>query len=362
MHKILIIEDEKLIRESIVELLSEEGFECHQAENGKAGISAVKKYLPDLILCDIKMPGMNGYQVLQEVRKDNLTSSIPLIFLSALSDSKDVRAGMNLGADDYIGKPFLPDELIASIRSRLSRNNVSQKKIDQIRKSIAKALPHELRTPLISVIGYSQILMEKFEESDDKETYDFAHAIYQSGLRLNHLIRNFITFTKIEIISKDPSESKIISPFVPLSISLLKSIAEKTAEHYERKDDLIIEIEKSNIAIAPNDLSMIIEELIDNAFKFSAAGTVVSIKGYNEENKYYLVFEDMGRGFTPEQITQVGAYFQFERDTYEQQGAGLGLTIAKRLTEMYDGQFLINSIYGERTEVIIILPASEIST
>lgn len=357
MQKILIVEDEKLIRESIVELLTEEGFECYQAENGRAGISAAKKYLPDLILCDIKMPGLNGYNVLQEIRKDNITASIALIFLSALADSKDVRAGMNLGADDYIAKPFLPDELIASIKSRLNRNEVSQQKIEQIRSSITKALPHELRTPLVSIIGYSQIMMDRFAGDDEHENFEFAKSIYQSGLRLNHLIRNFITYTKLEILSKD--SGKLNSPFVPLSLSLIKSIVEKIAEQYNRASDISMNMEKSNVAISPNDLSLIIEEITDNAFKFSLAGSPVVVKGYNDDNKYYLIISDKGRGFTAEQISQMGAYIQFERDNYEQQGAGLGLIISKKLTEMYGGQFLINSIYGERTEIIIVLPSAQ---
>lgn len=362
MQKILIVEDEKLIRESIFELLTDEGFECSQAENGRIGISAAKKYLPDLILCDIKMPGLNGYQVLQELRKDNLTSTIPLIFLSALADSKDVRTGMNLGADDYIAKPFLPDELIASIKTRLSRNDDNQKKIEQLRTSIAKALPHELRTPLVSIIGYSQMMMDKFNNTTDIENFEFAKSIYQSGLRLNHLIRNFITFTKLEMLSKDSATLKLNSSLIPLSTSLIKSIAEKTAERYERKNDLSIEIEKSNLAISPNDLSLIIEELIDNAFKFSTSGSIVSVRGYNQNDIFYLIVSDNGRGLTAEQISQVGAYTQFERDKYEQQGAGLGLIISKKISEMYGGQLLIKSIYGEGTEVIIALPSSEISS
>jgi len=357
MQKILVIEDEHLIRESIVELLNLEKFECYQAANGREGIVAAKKYLPDLILCDIKMPGLNGYNVLQEIRKDNLTSSIPLIFLSALADSKDVRAGMNLGADDYIAKPFMPEELIASIKSRLNRNEHTQKKIDLIRSSIANALPHELRTPLVSIIGYSQIMMDRFHEVKDNENFELSKSIYQSGLRLNHLIRNFITYTKLELIAKD--SNKLTSPFIPISPSLIKSIAQKTAERYERIKDLQTDIGSGNLAISPNDLSLIIEEVVDNAFKFSTDGSQVKIKGYNENDKYYLAISDRGRGFTAEQISNMGAYIQFERDDFEQQGAGLGLIISKKLTELYGGQFLINSIFRERTEIIIVIPSSQ---
>jgi two-component system, NtrC family, response regulator AtoC len=119
--RILVIEDDPIIRGNAVELLSEEGFEVLAAETGTLGIALVKARAPELVLCDIMLPGANGYEVLRAVRDCDETASVPFIFLTAKADRADIRAGMNLGADDYITKPFTLVELLEAVRTRLRR-------------------------------------------------------------------------------------------------------------------------------------------------------------------------------------------------------------------------------------------------
>ena len=140
MKNILVIEDERLIRESIVEFLESEGFSCNQASNGREGILAAKKTHPDLIICDIKMPEMNGHQVLMSLRDDPTISSIPFIFLSAMVDKKDFRTGMSLGADDYLTKPFTNEDLLAAIKTRVEKNEEVQDKLSKLTKNIAQSI------------------------------------------------------------------------------------------------------------------------------------------------------------------------------------------------------------------------------
>ncbi|MHB8931162.1 MAG: LytR/AlgR family response regulator transcription factor [Melioribacteraceae bacterium] len=121
MKKILVIEDEKDIREVINALLTEEGYAVYSAKNGKDGIELAKNEIPNLIICDIMMPGMDGYTVLKELSKNSSTKSIPFIFLTAKVERNDLRFGMELGADDYLFKPFKSEELLKSISSRLSK-------------------------------------------------------------------------------------------------------------------------------------------------------------------------------------------------------------------------------------------------
>lgn len=359
MKKILVIEDENLIRESIVEILEEEGYDCLQAENGHAGIISAKKNLPDLILCDIKMPEITGHQVLLTLREDPATSTIPFVFLSAMVDKKDFRTGMELGADDYITKPFTKEELINAIKTRLSKNEEVQTKLNELKKNIAQSLPHELRTPLISILGYAQLLMDRHKEIYDDQVYEFAQTIHESGLRLHRLIQNFIIYTKLEMlgtsyIAAEETETKksvVTKPFI-------ESIIKKVARRYQRAKDLEYEIEETTVMMPIDDLSIIIEEIIDNAFKFSNSDSKIDFKIYREKDNFVLIVSDFGRGMKPEQISQVGAYIQFERKKYEQQGSGLGLTISKRLTELHSGTFNINSVYGEKTVVIVTVPAS----
>jgi DNA-binding NarL/FixJ family response regulator len=122
MKKILVIEDEAETLENLVLMLEMEGFRPLSAPNGRAGVRIARRELPDVILCDVSMPEMDGYGVLETLRADNATVSIPFIFLTAKGDKKDLRTGMNLGADDYLTKPASAEEVLKAIHARLSRH------------------------------------------------------------------------------------------------------------------------------------------------------------------------------------------------------------------------------------------------
>ncbi|OGU62695.1 MAG: hypothetical protein A2X60_18210 [Ignavibacteria bacterium GWF2_35_20] len=124
MKKILIIEDDSNVRGNIAALLEEENFAVAIADNGKTGIEKAKEFLPDLIICDVLMPVASGYEVLQELAKSKNTRSIPFIFLTAKVERSDIRLGMELGADDYLFKPFKLEELLNAINSRLSKHEI----------------------------------------------------------------------------------------------------------------------------------------------------------------------------------------------------------------------------------------------
>ncbi len=121
MNTILLIEDDKTLRENTSDFLSEEGFRVLTAEDGLIGVQLAIKHLPDLILCDISMPNMNGYDFYKTIQQINATSTIPLVFLTARTEKEDVRAGMQLGADDYITKPFDFSELLKVVKIRLAK-------------------------------------------------------------------------------------------------------------------------------------------------------------------------------------------------------------------------------------------------
>jgi len=123
MKKILVIEDESETLENLVLMLEMEGFQPLSASNGRLGVAVAKRELPEVILCDVSMPELDGYGVLEALRADETTVSIPFIFLSAKGDKKDLRTGMNLGADDYLTKPASAQEVLAAIQTRLDRHS-----------------------------------------------------------------------------------------------------------------------------------------------------------------------------------------------------------------------------------------------
>src|SRR6185295_9581698 len=123
MKKVLVIEDEAETLENLVLMLEMEGFKALSAPNGRRGLAIARRELPDVILCDISMPEMDGYGVLEALRADSATIAIPFIFLSAKGDKKDLRVGMNLGADDYLSKPASAEDVLSAINARLDRHN-----------------------------------------------------------------------------------------------------------------------------------------------------------------------------------------------------------------------------------------------
>jgi DNA-binding NarL/FixJ family response regulator len=123
MKKILVIEDEPEMRRNLSTILKMEKFEVLQAENGRAGLEAARAEIPDLIVCDVMMPEMDGHAVVQALRQDTKTMNIPFIFLTAKGEKGDLRSGMNLGADDYLTKPVAKGDLLNAITARLKRSD-----------------------------------------------------------------------------------------------------------------------------------------------------------------------------------------------------------------------------------------------
>ena len=136
MKKILLVEDQPQMRRNIATILEMEGFDVTTAENGRRGVEAAQSVKPDLILCDVMMPELDGYGVLQALREDKATATIPFVFLTAKGEKTDLRAGMNLGADDYLTKPVTKDDLLAAIQARFERQRTHEEnlkeRIDQI--------------------------------------------------------------------------------------------------------------------------------------------------------------------------------------------------------------------------------------
>jgi len=176
--KILLIEDDEVLRSNIKELLEFSGYQVLIAPNGFLGIEAVKQYVPDLILCDILMPKLNGYQVLEEIKKYHATRAIPFIFISSKTEIKDVRKGMNIGADDYLTKPFSEEDLLAAIECRLSKR---------------ENLKFEMTVPNIEIpdttaeISTLEDLLTYFKEKGEVFKLDKSKAVYKEQKHANYV-------------------------------------------------------------------------------------------------------------------------------------------------------------------------------
>ncbi|MBI5326053.1 MAG: hybrid sensor histidine kinase/response regulator [Ignavibacteriae bacterium] len=362
MKKILIIEDEIPVLENLAELISEsQEFFVMTASDGIKGLELVVEHLPDLILCDIMMPGMDGYEVLKSLKQNEITSTIPFIFLTAKSEKEDMRHGMELGADDFITKPFTYKEVFKAIDSRLQKTEQivtkSEQQLNELRINLATTLPHELRTPLNGILASSHLLIEHFDKMDINEVLQVHKSIYTSAKRLNRLITNYLTFAELELLFKDKQKLHSIKTdsMVESPEPIIKDIATNFASNYKRINDLTINILNTPINITQEHLYKICEELFDNALKFSKDNTDIFISSDIVNGFYELKVKDVGIGLSPEQISKIGAYVQFDRKLHEQQGSGLGLIIVKRILQVYDGYLEIESESDKYTEIKVYL-------
>ena len=354
--KVLVIDDTQEIRMIITESLNLYGFTTLAAEDGLSGIQVAKDQQPDLIICDINMPKLDGYGTLTALRENEATATIPFIFLSGAADKPNVRRGMELGADDYLTKPFTHKELMAAVNTRLEKQaefqRHSDKKLDELRGNITLALPHELRTPLNGIMGLASLMIDDYATLPPEEVLESARYIHESALRLHRLIENFLVFSQLELMASESKKIETLNSTAPVPVAgIISETARTLAAKYKREADLLLSVPEASILVPAENLSKIVEELVDNAFKFSDRGTPVRVSAEVTNGSFLLIIRNPGRGMSAEQIAKVGPHMQFDRKTFEQQGAGLGLIISKRMTELLGGQFRIASVPGQETAV-----------
>lgn len=364
MSKILIIEDEDNIREITSEILRAENFEVMEAEDGQLGVELALRKTPDLIICDVQLPEIDGYSVLAQVRGNAATQTVPFIFLTARSTKTDVRLGMELGADDYLTKPFTVEELLGTVTTQLVKHTAiersSQQKLDDLRNNITLSLPHQLNTQLSNILKPTKTLIENYDEIDRDEAIEMLRQIYLSGERLSRFTNNFLLYAELKRIEQQPKKSRALRNREEecLARSILREVALQKAEQANRREDLVLELlDETEIHLSQAKIKKIAEELIDNAFKFSSPASRVRIRSYTQDNNFHLFITNDGRGLTAEQIANIGAYMQFEPPDTKRQGCGLGLVISKLLTELHGGEFNLESIPNKQTIVRVMLPA-----
>lgn len=364
MEKILVIEDQVDILDDVVDALNLEGYDVLRADCGEDGLQLARENLPDLIVCDIMMPTMNGYEVLEILRNESKTATIPFIFLTALADRPKQRQGMVMGADDYVTKPFKLEELLDAVQTQFHkkglRRDETEREMERLRNSIVLALPHELRTPLNSIIGFSDMLISDVENLSTEQISNWAQHISTAAERLYRLVENHLSYVRLQVAVQRGARLQSEDPLIDIS-GAIDAAATRLANEVHRSDDLILDLEPApTIQMQLNDAQKVVHELVDNAFKFSESGKPVRLTGRVTDRGYEFTVSDQGRGMTKQEIDEIGAYLQFERWIYEQQGMGLGLTVVKLLAAGYETELDIQSRTDENsgTTITFVYPTT----
>ncbi|HEX9615712.1 MAG TPA: hybrid sensor histidine kinase/response regulator [Bacteroidota bacterium] len=361
---ILIIDDEDLMRAMSRAVLEEHGFTVLEAGDGTDGLAKAAETPPDIVLCDIEMPGKNGFEVLKMFRENSTTSAVPFVFLTGKAERSDMRKGMDLGADDFLTKPFTAVELLSTVKSRLHHRARLQGdiegKMEELRHNISSSVPHELRTPLTGILGFGAILKEQAGSMDAEDLKQVADHILDSGQRLQRTLEKFWKYSEIAFLARDESARKALqSEQLHKAQTVIRLSANERAGSYGRESDLHLFLSPDVcIRVHHDHLTALMDEVIDNAFKFSKAGTGVDVRCDADADGSAAVIsvEDAGRGMMNEQVSRMGGFMQFDRKHHEQQGLGLGFSIARELARLYEGEVSVSSEEGKGTTVTIRLP------
>lgn len=363
MPKILVIEDEKEICEAIVDTLEFADYDVYMASDGVQGIAAAKEIVPDLVICDVMMPELDGYGVLLQMNQIPTLAQIPFIFLTARASRADIRQGMNLGADDYITKPFTAVELLDAVQVRLQKSALQSLGEQSVRRQnlidyVNLTLPHELRTPLTGIVGYLYLLKECLADGDLEAVQQMIESMERSAAQLGGLIDRYIAYAQVRALAIEPDLRENIHKYsIPLDLKdMIWQEAQQQAENSGRYQDLEFDLVSWQMTILSDHFFLVVRELVDNALKFSEVGTPIRLRSTIEDSWYIIEVENQGRGMTAAQIGTIGASIQFERGHFEQQGTGLGLAMVSHVAEIYDGTLEIQSVPGENLVAIFRLP------
>jgi signal transduction histidine kinase len=218
--------------------------------------------------------------------------------------------------------------------------------LDDVRLNLSLALPHELRTPLSSILGFSQLLLRTENLPEPDRIVKYAHGIHTGAVRLHRLVENTLLYANLRFLqyaADSPGSTRIEWAYRMKDVVI--AVGQECAKNAQREDDLCMEIEDIRIYALPEHFKKILTEILDNAFKFSTAGTPVRVttQAHVHDQCYTIDITDQGRGMSPEELETIGAYVQFERKHYEQQGMGLGLVIASLLTQLEGGELTLHS-------------------
>lgn len=336
---ILVIDDEPALRVGLAALIKRQGYDVITAADGYDGLKKAKDAVPDLILSDVMMPPPNGFEMRRLMSQDPQLASIPFIFLTARTDTVDRVNGIRGGADDYVTKPYVPDELLARIEAVLRRvemeqargreqmEDIAQQNMEKLKHEILQNFQHELRTPLTSIIMPLEFVMNnKFETPE--EQIRFVRIALSSLDRLESLVNDFILLTSI-----DQGGLNAIRQLIDVENHILGPVRRRMERYKSKNLEFIQDVTVQNVITAPRfEFTRALVHLVDNAFKFSPQnGKVKLTVEAGLDGGAVITVQNEGPGIPVELREKVfERYYQISHgDTRTHEGLGVGLAIAR---------------------------------
>lgn len=374
---ILIVDDTPANLRLLSQMLTEHGFQVRAVTNGPRALESVRMMPPDLILLDIKMPDMNGYQVCQRLKADEQAYDIPIIFISALGETEDKVNAFAVGGVDYITKPFQVEEVLARIETHLGlrnmqrqlekSNNELEKRLEELAHSNAQlqarnqeldafshTVAHDLKNPLTTMALHASWLQRDWHTMPAEEVQESLDIIAGAEQRLARIVDELLLLASIR------KEQVKTAPLDTASIveKVQKDLSNMIKEH---QAEIILPSEKAwpvALGYAPW-VEEVWANYISNAIKYGGQPPQIHLGATSKADKTVSFWvRDNGQGLTPEQ--QARLFTPFERlDEVRVQGYGLGLSIVRRIVEKLGGTVSVESKLGQGSTFFFTLPGGE---
>ncbi|SEA66584.1 hybrid sensor histidine kinase/response regulator [Pedobacter hartonius] len=357
MALLLLIEDEETLRNNTQELLELHGYQCIVAANGNEGVDLAKEFLPDLVICDVLLPGIDGFGLKTVLNDFEPTSNIPFIYLSSKAEREDMRKAMDLGAKDYITKPFKFVEVASSIERILLQKADLHKSIDdhviKVLVDYIKLAKHECNTPLHAITTLTELLRVKNQSG---ETIDeLAVAIITSSKRLSKTLTNLGELMRLTHYF--PMEEYVYKAFNVSDVILIT--ARTNLKINNRLSDLTAEIEQvSSAEFAKEDIATMIDELTDNAVKFSQplSRITVDFGKADASDQFVLKVHNQLSVATTFTENDIRPFKQHDCTLVRQHGSGLGLYLVSLIVKKYNGKLRVEYTADMGITIVVSLP------
>jgi signal transduction histidine kinase len=364
--RVLLVDDNADMRAYVARLLADRGWAVTTAVDGAAGVAAARREPPDLVLSDVMMPGLDGFGLLRELRRDPRTRAVPVILLSARAGEGAEVEGLDAGADDYLVKPFAARELLARVAANLELSRMRREAAERERRaeaaeaaSRAKSdlltnLSHELRTPINATLGYVELIALGLRGAVTPEQRQDLDRIRRSQTHLLGLVDNILTFSRLEAGRVEyVLEDVHVHP-------LLAEVGELVAPQAWAKSLTYTYVPCPPALVARADrlrLRQVLLNLLSNAVKFTPAGGRVTLACEVDDREVRVRVEDTGAGIAPDKLASIFEPFvQLDRGlTRAYEGAGLGLAISRDLARGMGGELSVKSTPGEGSTFTLVL-------
>lgn len=373
-HTVLMVDDNPTNLNVLLDALKHHGFKLLAAKSGEEAIQRALFAKPDLILLDVLMPGIDGFETCQKLKENPETAEIPVIFMTALADTVDKVKGFSLGAVDYITKPFQHEEVLSRVNAHLTIQDLKrnlelknaemeeknrlldealhhEKELNRLKTGLVGMASHELRRPLTVISLYSRSLFPK-ENGVSPDQHEGYSKIQKSIKQMTQLLDDILLATQSEM-GKLTFEPEVVN---------LGELCHKIVQESELIDDAAHQLHYSvtnnaeNALVDPRMIQRIISNLLSNAVKYSPHGSNIWFDLASKDGKATFIIRDEGIGISPEDQQRLFENFQRGSNVGKTPGTGLGLSIVKQCVELHNGTLKFSSELGKGTTFEVTLP------